>query len=71
MIWSILISSPRVENGHFNISDGCSFIPDKLLNYEACVIHDLCYITPGVTKEDCDRVMEDNINTIYCNNVNK
>ena len=35
------------------------------------MIHDLCYITPGVTKTVCDRVMEDNINTIYCNNVNR
>jgi len=60
-----------VDNGHFDISDGCSFVPDKLLNYESCVIHDLCYITPGVTKAVCDKVMEDNINTIYCNNVNR
>ena len=29
-----------VDNGHFDISDGCSFVPDKLLNYE--VRYDLC-----------------------------
>ena len=23
-----------VDNGHFDISDGCTFVPDKLLNYE-------------------------------------
>ena len=24
----------RVDNGHFDISDGCSLVPDQLLNYE-------------------------------------
>ena len=28
---SLLLS---VDNGHFDISDGCTFVPDKLLNYE-------------------------------------
>ena len=37
---------------------------------QACVIHDLCYVTPGVTKAECDKVMKDNINKIYCDNVN-
>jgi len=60
-----------VDNGHFNISDGCTWLPDQLLNYEACVIHDLCYITPGLTKSTCDEVMQENINLIYCNNVNR
>ena len=60
-----------VEDGHFNISDGCSFIPDVLLNYESCVIHDLCYITPASTKPVCDRFMEANMNSIYCDNVNR
>ena len=60
-----------VEDGHFNISDGCSFIPDVLLNYESCVIHDLCYITPASTKPSCDRFMEANMNSIYCDNVNR
>ena len=26
-----------VDNGHFDISDGCTFVPDKLLNYEVNV----------------------------------
>lgn len=56
------------NTGKWN-TDGCTYVPDLFLNYEACVIHDLCYITPGVTKEECDRVMEENINKIYCNNV--
>ena len=63
--------SCSVDNGHFNISDGCTWLPDQLLNYEACVIHDLCYITPGLTKSTCDEVMQENINLIYCNNVNR
>merc|ERR1712183_80652 len=60
-----------VAEGHFNISDGCSFIPDVLLNYESCVIHDLCYITPASTKPTFDRFMETNMNSIYCDNVNR
>merc|ERR1719397_14521 len=60
-----------VEDGHLNISDGCSLVPDVLLNYDSCVIHDLCYITPGVTKSLCDDFMETNMNTIYCDNVNR
>jgi hypothetical protein len=39
--------------------------------FQACVIHDLCYVTPGVTKDECDDVMVDNINKIYCDNVNR
>ena len=27
----------RVDNGHFDISDGCSLVPDQLLNYEVGV----------------------------------
>ena len=59
------------EDGHFNISDGCSLVPDVLLNYDSCVIHDLCYITPGATKPLCDHFMQENMNTIYCDNVNR
>ena len=75
----------NTDNGTYS-TDGCTYIPDIMLNYEvaivvwsnmflysavqSCVIHDLCYVTPGVTKEDCDEVMKDNINEIYCNNVN-
>ena len=66
-----LYSCYGTQDGHFNISDGCSLVPDILLNYDSCVIHDLCYITPGVTKQLCDRFMEENMNTIYCDNVNR
>ena len=31
----------------------------------ACDIHDLCYITPGATKEGCDRTFVENIILIY------
>ena len=41
------------------------------MTLQACVIHDLCYVTPGVTKAECDDVMADNINKIYCDNVNR
>ena len=40
------------------------------MQIKACVIHDLCYVTPGVSKEECDEVMKENINKIYCDNVN-
>jgi len=60
----------RLVDGKFNTTDGCTYIPDVLLNYESCVIHDLCYVTPGVTKTECDEVMKENINKIYCENVN-
>jgi hypothetical protein len=41
-------------SGKWN-TDGCTYVPDLFLNYEACVMHDLCYVTPGVTKvrESC------------------
>ena len=39
--------------------------------FQACMIHDLCYVTPGVTKDECDDAMVDNINKIYCDNVNR
>jgi len=51
-------------------TDGCSYIPDVLLNHQACVIHDLCYVTPGASKSECDEAMEENINRIYCDHVN-
>ncbi len=31
-------------------TDGCTYVPDLFLNFEACVMHDLCYISPGATK---------------------
>ena len=52
-------------------NNGCSYIPDRMLNYEACVIHDLCYVTPGTNKTACDNAMEKNIVTIYCDNLNR
>ena len=52
-------------------TNGCSFIPDILLNHEACVIHDLCYVTPGASKTQCDDSMQKNINRVYCDNVNQ
>jgi len=36
----------------------------------ACNIHDLCYITPGSTKQGCDDTFVENIILIYCDNVN-
>jgi hypothetical protein len=36
-------------SGKWN-TDGCTYVPDLFLNFEACVMHDLCYITPGATK---------------------
>jgi len=67
---SIFSCYGNLINGTFNSTDGCTYIPDILLNYESCVIHDLCYVTPGVTKAGCDSVLQDNINKIYCDNVN-
>merc|ERR1712179_72997 len=67
---SIFSCYGNLVNGTFNTTDGCTYIPDILLNYESCVIHDLCYVTPGVTKAGCDSVLQDNINKIYCDNVN-
>jgi len=58
-------------NGTFNSTDGCTYIPDVLLNYESCVIHDLCYVTPGVTKAGCDKALKENMIKIYCENVNR
>jgi len=65
-----IFSCYELVNGTIGNTDGCTYIPDILLNYEACVIHDLCYVTPGVSKEECDEVMKENINKIYCDNVN-
>jgi hypothetical protein len=36
-------------SGKWN-TDGCTYVPDLFLNFEACVMHDLCYISPGATK---------------------
>ena len=50
--------------------NGCSYVPNTLFNEEACNIHDLCYITPGASKKECDDTFVDNILRIYCDNVN-
>ena len=50
--------------------NGCTGVPNTLFNEAACNIHDLCYITPGVTKKDCDATFVDNIVRVYCDNVN-
>merc|ERR1711973_327198 len=62
-------SLESVFPGKWN-TDGCTFSPDYFHSYEACVLHDLCYVTPGTTKRGCDDAMEDNINKIYCDNLN-
>jgi len=51
-------------------TDGCSSAPDYMLSYESCVLHDLCYITKETTKKECDEALEQNINKIYCDNMN-
>ena len=50
--------------------NGCTGVPNTLFNEAACNIHDLCYITPGATKKDCDDTFVDNIVRVYCDNVN-
>jgi len=50
--------------------NGCSYVPNTLFNEAACNIHDLCYITPGSTKQGCDDTFVENIILIYCDNVN-
>ena len=56
-------------DGSLNVN-GCSYVPNTLFNVGACNIHDLCYITPGATKKECDDTFVDNILRIYCHNVN-
>jgi len=56
-------------NGELNVN-GCTGVPNTLFNEAACNIHDLCYITPGATKKDCDDTFVDNIVRVYCDNVN-
>ncbi|XP_023347511.1 uncharacterized protein LOC111716294 isoform X2 [Eurytemora carolleeae] len=56
------------QTGEWN-SNGCSYVPEMLLNENSCDIHDLCYITPGATKDSCDTSFVENIGRIYCNNV--
>ena len=41
--------------------NGCSYVPNTLFNEAACNIHDLCYITPGASKQDCDDTFVTNI----------
>jgi len=62
--------SPEYGETDFWNTDGCTLSPDYMLSYEACVMHDLCYVTPGTTKKGCDDAMEENIKKIYCENVN-
>ena len=56
-------------DGSLNVN-GCSYVPNTLFNVGACNIHDLCYITPGASKKECDDTFVDNILRIYCDNVN-
>lgn len=56
-------------NGEWN-TNGCSYVPNQMLTQGACDIHDLCYITPFSTKVDCDSTFLENIEMIYCDNVN-
>jgi len=58
----------NATTGELNVN-GCSYVPDTLFNRAACDIHDLCYVTPGATKEGCDRTFVENIILIYCDNV--
>jgi len=58
-----------VQTGELN-ANGCSWVPNTLFNEAACNIHDLCYITPGASKRDCDQTFVSNIISIYCDNVN-
>jgi len=57
------------STGELNVN-GCSYVPNTLFNEAACNIHDLCYITPGSTKQGCDDTFVENIIIIYCDNVN-
>ena len=41
--------------------NGCSYVPNTLFNEAACNIHDLCYIPPGASKQDCDDTFVTNI----------
>ena len=50
--------------------NGCTGVPNMLFNEAACNIHDLCYITPGASKQFCDDTFVENIVTAYCDNVN-
>ena len=58
-----------MQTGELN-ANGCSWVPNTLFNEAACNIHDLCYITPGASKRDCDQTFVSNIISIYCDNVN-
>ena len=42
-----------------------TLINDETYSQAACDIHDLCYVTPGATKEGCDRTFVENIILIY------
>ena len=37
--------------------------------FQSCLIHDLCYVPPNMTKAECDQAMRTNIDQIYCSNV--
>ena len=50
--------------------NGCTGVPNMLFNEAACNIHDLCYITPGASKQFCDDTFVENIVAAYCDNVN-
>ena len=39
--------------------------PRSEVTLQACVIHDLCYSTLGVTRAACDRQLRSNVNAIH------
>lgn len=57
------------QTGELNVN-GCTGVPNMLFNEAACNIHDLCYITPGASKQFCDETFVENIVSAYCDNVN-
>ena len=49
----------------FHFHEYSILISDETCSQAACDIHDLCYVTPGATKEGCDRTFVENIILIY------
>jgi len=52
----------------FGSQNGCSVVPNTWLNREACIIHDLCYMTPGANQKQCDDNMLANTAAIHFEN---
>jgi len=55
-------------SNRFGSQNGCSVVPNTWLNREACIIHDLCYITPGANQKQCDDNMLANTASIHFEN---